>query len=322
MCPPLWLSILPLETIIARIVKERLSYVSAVASAERGVVMVRFAALAAAPLLLYAPSALAWGALAHETICEIAFLELNETARQRVIQLIQQDEEFRLFRASCNWPDRPRKRAPEHFVNLPRDATELGEDECPLAEQCAVTAIEDDFAVLASSDATDEEKLEALKFLGHWVGDIHQPLHVSFEDDRGGNSVNAQGSSCDNLHAVWDRCIVEERLGMHPVALAGELHAGITDEQRAEWLASDAVAWANESAAIAISPDVHYCVMAGGACQYEAGQPGARRGRAREGRPGRRRLSGDTRTGRAGADSDGRRPVGRAAQSGARRSEP
>jgi S1/P1 Nuclease len=133
-----------------------------------------------------------------------------------------------------------------------------------------VTAIEDDFAVLASSDATDEEKLEALNFLGHWVGDIHQPLHVSFEDDRGGNSIGTRATSCDSLHAVWDRCLVEERLGMHPVALAAELHAGITDEQRAEWLATDAVAWANQSLAFATSPDVEYCVMVDGACQYEA----------------------------------------------------
>jgi S1/P1 Nuclease len=175
-------------------------------------------------------------------VCEIAFLELNDTARQRVIELIQQDLEFRSFRASCNWPDRPpRKRGAEHFVNVPRHAPELGDDECPLAENCVVTAIEDDFAVLASSDATGEEKLEALKFLGHWVGDVHQPLHVSFEDDRGGNSVGTRATSCDTLHAVWDRCIVEERLGMHPIALAGELHADITDEQRAAWLASDAV---------------------------------------------------------------------------------
>jgi hypothetical protein len=138
------------------------------------------------------------------------------------------------------------------------------------AKKCVVTGIEDDFAVLASSDATDEEKLEALKFLGHWVGDVHQPLHVSFEDDRGGNRVGTQASSCDSLHAVWDRCLVEERLGMHPIALAGELHADITDEQRATWLASDAVAWANESLAIAIRPEVEYCVMVDGACQYEA----------------------------------------------------
>jgi hypothetical protein len=57
---------------------------------------------------------------------------------------------------------------------------------------------------------------------------------------------------------------------MHPVALAAELRADITDEQRAEWLANDAVAWANESLTIAASPDVEYCVMVDGACQYEA----------------------------------------------------
>jgi hypothetical protein len=47
--------------------------------------MVRIAAFAAALLLLYSPSALAWGGLAQEVVCEIAFLELNDTARQRVI---------------------------------------------------------------------------------------------------------------------------------------------------------------------------------------------------------------------------------------------
>jgi hypothetical protein len=125
-------------------------------------------------VLLYSPLAFAWGGLAHEAICELAFLELNDTARQRVIELIQQDSGFRTFRASCNWPDlSPRKRAPEHFINVPRNMTAIGEDACPLAEKCAVTAIADDFAVLASSDATDEEKVEALKFLGHWVGDVH-----------------------------------------------------------------------------------------------------------------------------------------------------
>jgi hypothetical protein len=65
---------------------------------------------------------LAWGGLGHEVICELAFLELDATARQRVIALIRQDQEFTTFRASCNWPDRPRQRASEHFVNLPRDA--------------------------------------------------------------------------------------------------------------------------------------------------------------------------------------------------------
>jgi S1/P1 Nuclease len=233
--------------------------------------MVRISALAVAPLLLYSPSAIAWGGLAHEAVCEIAFLELDDRARQRVIALIGLDEEFNSFRASCNWPDRPRQRAEEHYVNFPREAARIGDDECPMAEKCVVTAIEVDFAVLASDDATDAEKLAALKFLGHWVGDIHQPMHAGFQDDRGGNNVSTEGSSCDNLHALWDRCLVEERLGMEPVAIVGEIRASITDEQRAAWLMSDPADWANESVATAREPAVRYCVMVGEACYYEAG---------------------------------------------------
>jgi S1/P1 Nuclease len=199
--------------------------------------MAKLAALAAA-LLLYSPSALAWGGLGHEAICELAFLELDDTTRQRVIALLRQDPEFPSFRASCNWAYRPRQRASEHFVNLPRDAAGLDDLECPLAEECVVSAIAKDFAVLASPDATDEEKLAALKFLGHWVGDIHQPLHAASQDDRGGNHIRTRGSSCESLHTLWDSCLVEERLGMHPLTIAPELRAGITDEQRAEWLAS------------------------------------------------------------------------------------
>jgi hypothetical protein len=231
--------------------------------------MARLAALAVT-LLLHSPSALAWGGLGHEAICELAFRELDDTARRRVSALIQLDQEFTTLRASCNWPDRPRQRASEHFVNLPRDATGLDDDDCPLAEECVVSAVKHDLAVLASPHATDEEKLAALKYLGHWVGDIHQPLHAASRDDRGGNHIRTLGSSCESLHTLWDSCIVEERLGMHPLAIVPELQAGITDEQRAEWLASDPVDWANESFAIARDPAIGYCVMVGDTCQYAA----------------------------------------------------
>ena len=163
-----------------------------------------------------------------------------------------------------------RQRATEHFVNLPCDGTGLHGDECPLAEECVVTAIEHDFAVLASPRTTHEEKLAALKFLGHWVGDIHQPPHAASRDDRGGNHIRTQGSSCESLHTLWDSCIVEERLGMHPLTIVSELQAGITEEQRVAWLASDPVDWANELFAIARKPEVGYCVMVDGTCQYAA----------------------------------------------------
>ena len=154
-------------------------------------------------------------------------------------------------------------RAPEHFVNLSRDATGLHWDKCPVAAECVVRAIEDDLAVLASSEATDQEKLAALKFLGHWVGDIHQPLHAASQDDRGGNHIRTLGSSCESLHTLWDSCIVEERLWMHPLTIVPELQAGITDEQRTEWSPSDMIAWANDSFAIARQPEFGYCVMVG-----------------------------------------------------------
>ena len=67
-----------------------------------------------------------------------------------------------------------------------------------MAEECAVSAIEHEFAVLASPNTTDEEKLAALRFLGHWVGYIHQLLHAVSRDDRGGNHIRTRGSSCES----------------------------------------------------------------------------------------------------------------------------
>ena len=52
--------------------------------------------------------------------------------------MIGQDPEFDTFAESCSWPDRPRRRAREHFVNLPRDADGFGDDPCPLADECVV----------------------------------------------------------------------------------------------------------------------------------------------------------------------------------------
>jgi hypothetical protein len=89
-------------------------------------------------------------------------------------------------------------------VNLSRDSDGLPSETCPGVSACVVTAIKKDFEVLSSNSASQAQKLASLKFLGHWVGDIHQPLHVSFEDDRGGNSVLVTGLCDANLHSAWD----------------------------------------------------------------------------------------------------------------------
>jgi len=96
---------------------------------------------------------------------------------------------------------------------LPRSSTQLENDPCPLADKCLVTAIEVDLQIVADAGTTDVSKLDALKFLGHWVADVHKPMHVSFKDDRGGNRIKESGPCERNLHAVWDSCIVETKLG-------------------------------------------------------------------------------------------------------------
>ena len=128
-----------------------------------------------------------------------------------------------------------------------------------------------DLAVLSSPSATEQDRLEALKYLGHWVGDVHQPLHVSFEDDRGGNEVGISGGLCSwELHAVWDSCIIEEGLPGDPGTIARNLLEDVTDEDRATWRASRPIDWANESFAISVSPEVGYCVAADSGCWYDA----------------------------------------------------
>ena len=111
--------------------------------------------LACLLVLPWAAPALAWSDVGHRIICEIAFQELDDTVRERVKAMFRQDPEFDTFAESCSWPDHPRRRASEHYVNLPRDAERLEQAHCPLATGCVVSAIETDLAVLSSSSATE-----------------------------------------------------------------------------------------------------------------------------------------------------------------------
>ena len=139
--------------------------------------------------------AFAWGDVGHRVICQIAYEELKPEIKARVDALVAIDPKFRTFADGCIWPDVfPRQRPPEHFVDLPRAAKGIDVAQpCPVADRCVISAILNDTRDLALSlDVSDQFRL--LKSLGHWVGDVHQPLHVSFDDDRGGNLVAITGA--------------------------------------------------------------------------------------------------------------------------------
>lgn len=95
-------------------------------------------------LLSVAPasSAFAWGDEGHRIVCAIALREVATSTRSRIDELVAADSSFTAFPDACTWPDHPRQRAEEHYVDLLRYDPGLRDDTCPLADRCVVGAIE------------------------------------------------------------------------------------------------------------------------------------------------------------------------------------
>lgn len=212
-------------------------------------------------------NAWAWGDMGHTVVCEIAFRLAAPDTRAAIRKLIRDDPQFDTFGELCTFPDHPRTRASEHFVNLARDAKGIkSEDKCPTSEKCVLTAIENDASIIASRSERRRDRLIALKYLGHWVGDIHQPLHVSFEDDRGGNNIAVSGQCSGKLHSTWDTCLVHIAIGDDASEAASDLINSITPAMRERWTASEPLDWANELFAIAEDVKTKYCHIELNAC--------------------------------------------------------
>jgi hypothetical protein len=237
------------------------------------------AVTAAVAVLAAAGSVWAWGDVGHKVVCEIAFHELTDHARAEVVRLIKKDTEFKAFSDSCVWPDHPKQRETEHYINVPRDFRAFVADQCPGRSRCLFSAIRSDLEVLTTPGRSDQARLGSLKFLGHWIGDLHQPLHVSFADDRGGTRiVEGDGACAGDLHGVWDWCIIEQTMGRNARTIARHLKETITDADRMAAQSGHAQDWATESLAVARQASVLYCVQNGNACDYAAGRPTYRPG--------------------------------------------
>lgn len=154
--------------------------------------------------------ACAWGTQGHQVVAELAFNTLTPKARFEVTQLLALEPGETLASISM-WADERKSPATSawHYVNFPRDTCQFEtERDCPDG-QCVVAALERQLAVLASSP-TPERRLKALKYVVHLVGDLHQPLHAGYQDDRGGNSYTLQAfMQARNLHALWDGGLVK-----------------------------------------------------------------------------------------------------------------
>jgi S1/P1 Nuclease len=121
------------------------------------------------------------------------------------------------------------------------------------ANDCIVDKINEFTAELRNPATSDAERLLALQFMLHFVGDIHQPLHASDDHDQGGNAEIVKAATVSKksgkLHGFWDTQFVAMQ-GKGKTVIVKKLIAKITPAQRAKWSAGTAADWAKESFAV------------------------------------------------------------------------
>ncbi|WP_226646376.1 S1/P1 nuclease [Microbulbifer variabilis] len=194
----------------------------------------------------------AWGDDGHRVVGEIAWRYLTPDVAAEVELLLDEVGESHLAE-SATWADRIRSNeqynwaAPMHYINLSRDwRSYVAARDCPPAG-CILKAIQQFEEVLADRSRSGTERAEALMFIAHFVGDLHQPLHTGLYSDRGGNDVVVQFFGEEtNLHALWDIHLVS-RIVSDWQGYAKEQTEKIGAAQSRLWQSTNAAHWAKES---------------------------------------------------------------------------
>ncbi|HEY2544888.1 MAG TPA: S1/P1 nuclease [Candidatus Acidoferrum sp.] len=201
-------------------------------------------------LLLFGPStAHAWGCKGHQTVALIAERYLTPEAKQFVQKLLTDNPVDPKLSRYCGgasrdamadastWADDvrgERKNGPWHYIDIPRGAKHGALEPYCGQEGCVTRAISDQLSILKDSKADPAKRADALRYIIHFVGDLHQPLHTTTNADEGGNcvplkyfrrSVHERGHSFSpNLHSLWDTAIPERDMeGADPAEYAETL---------------------------------------------------------------------------------------------------
>ena len=187
-------------------------------------------------LILFAGGVLAWSGQGHRMTAELAQRQLTPAARAEVDRLLAGEREPSLG-GVASWADTLRDEDPAYFrrtsnwhyvnargggcdVQMARDCANGG---------CVIGAIERQRAILADRSQPLAARRDALKFVVHFVGDVHQPMHAGNRTDAGGNRFQVSlrtrlepeayardkyvdGVMGTNLHAVWDHYVLGESL--------------------------------------------------------------------------------------------------------------
>jgi hypothetical protein len=192
----------------------------------------------------------AWGRLGHRVISRIAEKKLNPKAKAAIAQLLEEGE--RIADAST-WADENRGRlpatAPWHYVDVPLDQPKYDSQFSGDVPQkgCIVDKIHEFQATLKDPSRSLEDRRFALRFLIHLVEDLHMPLHVGDNHDKGGNLTQVRFfDRGTNMHRLWDSDMIERAGGDEDFWMA-DLALLDTSENREEAKKGTVEDWATES---------------------------------------------------------------------------
>ncbi len=206
------------------------------------------ALLTAGLTLLLTPSARAWQVWHHQVIAEIAETRLRPETRREVDLLL--GPRHRMV-DEAGWADYIRGywwwTAPWHYINWPLELDQPDFEVLATRRGNVVSAIEEQFKIFRERHRNRQDRLEALKFIIHFVGDVHQPLHCGKGEDRGGNNIPVRfRGKLTNLHSAWDGTIYDDR-GDSPAEHAQRLLAELKAEEMDKLEGGTPYDWAVES---------------------------------------------------------------------------
>jgi hypothetical protein len=235
-------------------------------------------ALGLAVLAVTPQCASAWGDDGHKTVALIAQHYLTPAAKAKIDAMLAADTDNLTqhdiasaatwadkYRDSNNRKDHYEQTKEWHFADIEIENADIGTacfGRFPLPagtlasngdpKACVVDKAKQFADELGASGTNPKERLFALKFLLHFVGDMHQPLHSSDNHDRGGNSVKVSADGIkhqpkDELHGYWDTQFVDGIGGKSPPALAKQLWTQIAPDQATLWAAGSFDEWAMEA---------------------------------------------------------------------------
>lgn len=227
----------------------------------------------------------AWWEYGHQTVAEIALTQATPKARAAIRQLIAHSGELatptcpiRNIEEASVWADciKPLKGADGknrfgyayswHYQDV--DVCKPFDVATPCADgNCVSVQITRQAALLGDRHLSAKERLMALAFLVHFVGDLHQPLHAGEHEDQGGNKVMATygivANKRLNLHSIWDGYLAERAISSPQPGARGIL-AGVSGARRRALAAGSVEDWSREN--WAVSRDSAYAVALGDPC--------------------------------------------------------